>query len=57
MGGAGLAEGDGFLEAQEPADYDGPVGPRAGPRRDQAVPPGLNWPARFAVRCRAFRRG
>ncbi|MNI41130.1 hypothetical protein D3C73_953750 [compost metagenome] len=49
VGGAGLAEADDILKSQEPTDNDGPVGPGAGPRRNQPIPAGFHWPTRFAV--------
>jgi len=49
VGGAGLAEADDVLKAQQPAHNDSAVGPRARPCCDQPVPPRLNRPARLAI--------
>ena len=49
VGGAGQAERDGVLQAEQPAHDHGAVGPRAGAGGDQAVAAGLHRPGFGAV--------
>jgi hypothetical protein len=44
MGGAGHAEGDDFLEAEEATDDDRPVRPGAGAGGDEAIPARFDGP-------------